>query len=167
MTVRFLLGLLNFVAYFALLLASGLVALNVVSSWRRAIHGKGRSPIPVLITVLGILALRALSLTLHRPSLFGFWPMLSVIVADLGSWILPPLVCQWLRPAAGWRPAPRPGAASRPAAQPRLPAQPRPAGELRATVPPRLQQRPGSESSPFAKKPPPAADRPPADDPPR
>ena len=165
MTVRSLLILLNFTAFFALLLAGALVAFNVVYASRRAIRGEGRSPIPVLITVLGVLALRALSITLHNASLFSFWPMLFVVVADLGSWILPPVVCQWLG-LVGRRPVPRAGAASQ-AAQPRPTAERRPGAELRATVPPRLQQRQSAEPSPFTKPPPPAADRPPDGDPPR
>ena len=165
MTVRSLLILLNFMAVFALLLAGALVALNVIYASRRAIRGEGRSPIPVLTTVLGILALRALSISLHRPSLFSFWPLLFVVVADLGSWILPPLVCEWLG-LVGRRPDPRPGAASQ-AAQPRPTAERRPGAELRATVPPRLSQRQSAEPSPVTKNPPPATDPPPAGEPPR
>ena len=96
MTVRSTLILLQFVAYFALLLAGALVAVNIIYSSRRAIHGQGPPPIPVLITVLGLLALRGLSLVQHRPALFGVWPLVTVVIFDVGSWFLPPLVCQWL-----------------------------------------------------------------------
>ena len=96
MTVRSTLILLQFVAYFALLLAGALVAVNIIFSSRRAIHGEGPPPIPVLVTVLGVLALRALSLVQHRPALFGVWPLVTVVIIDIGSWLLPPLVCDWL-----------------------------------------------------------------------
>ena len=100
MTVRSTLILLQFVAYFALLLAGALVAVNIIFSSRRAIHGEGPPPIPVLVTVLGVLALRGLSLVQHRPALFGVWPLITVVIFDVGSWLLPPLVCQWLGLAA-------------------------------------------------------------------
>jgi hypothetical protein len=96
MPVRPTLLLLQVVAYFALLLAGALVALNIVHSSRRAIHGEGPRPIPVLVTVLGVLALRGISLVQHRPALFGVWPVVTVVIIDLGSWLLPPLVCRWL-----------------------------------------------------------------------
>jgi len=96
MPVRPTLLLLQVVAYFALLLAGALVALNIVHSSHRAIHGTGPRPIPVLVTVLGVLALRGLSFVQHRPALFGVWPVVTVVIIDLGSWLLPPLVCRWL-----------------------------------------------------------------------
>ena len=100
MTVRSTLILLQFVAYFALLLAGALVAVNIIFSSRRAIHGEGPPPIPVLVTVLGVLALRGLSLVQHRPALFGVWPLVTVVIFDVGSWFLPPLICRWLGLAA-------------------------------------------------------------------
>ena len=100
MTVRSTLILLQFVAYFALLLAGALVALNIIFSSRRAIHGGGPPPIPVLVTVLGVLALRGISLVQHRPELFGVWPLVTVVIFDVGSWFLPPLICRWLGLAA-------------------------------------------------------------------
>lgn len=48
------------------------------------------------MTVLGVLALRGLSLVQHRPALFGVWPLVAVVIIDVGSWLLPPLVCRWL-----------------------------------------------------------------------
>ena len=96
MTVRSTLILLQLVAYFALLLAGALVAVNIIFSSLRAIHGEGPPPIPVLVTVLGVLALRGLSLVQHRPALFGVWPLVTVVIFDVGSWFLPPLVCRWL-----------------------------------------------------------------------
>ena len=100
MSVRSTLLLLQLVAYFALLLAGALVALNIIHSSRRAIHGEGPLPVPVLVTVLGVLALRGISLVQHRPGLFGFWPFVTVVIIDIGSWLLPPLVCRWLGLAA-------------------------------------------------------------------
>ncbi len=100
MTVRSTLILLQLVAYFALLLAGALVAVNIIFSSRRAIHGEGPPPIPVLVTVLGVLALRGLSLVQHRPALFGVWPLVTVVIFDVGSWFLPPLICRWLGLAA-------------------------------------------------------------------
>ena len=96
MTVRSTLILLQFVAYFALLLAGALVALNIVHSSRRAIHGGGPPPMPILVTVLGVLALRGIALVEHRPALFGVWPVVTVVLIDIGSWLLPSLVCRWL-----------------------------------------------------------------------
>jgi hypothetical protein len=146
MSVRTLLVFLHLLACLALLLAVGLVAMNVVYSSRRSQRGEGRPPIPILVTVLGLMALRALSLTLHRPGLFGFWPIVLVLLADVGSWLLPPIVCEMLGLADSKRPVVVP-----PPSEPRAKdAPPRPA------VPP-FEPRPRQlgEPSPFAKKPPP------------
>lgn len=94
------LQVVTFVGYFALFLAAALAALNVVYSARRAVRGAGPSAIPVVVTVVGALGLRVLSLTLHRPTLFGVGPVLLLILLDFGSWLLPPLVCAMLGTAA-------------------------------------------------------------------
>lgn len=146
MSTRSIVLLVHFLGYFALFLALALAALNVFRSYRRALRGAGASPIPLVVTVLGAFALRALSLTLPRPSLFGFGPVVLVMLVDAGSWLLPPIVCGML------------GLTGRDLELPPSPAEPAPPAEHSAPLrpvpplPPR-SQAPGGPS-PFAKDPP-------------
>jgi hypothetical protein len=145
MTARSLLAILHYLAGFALVVAGAIVAMNVVYASRRALQREGRRPIPGLVTALGVLALRTLSVTLPRPSLFSFWPLLLVMLVDAGSWLLPPIVIETFgltdaRRTASWPTTPSP-AQSRPPEQVVPPLQP--------------QSRPSGAPSPFTKRPPP------------
>jgi hypothetical protein len=152
MTVRSLLVILHYLAVFALVVAAALSALNAIYAWRRAVSREGRRPIPGLVTVLGVLAFRTLSVTLSRPSLFGLWPLLLVMLVDAGSWLLPPIAVE----AFGLTDARR--AASWPATTP--PAAPQPPEQV---VPlPQRPPQPPSAPSPFAKRPPGPPSPPPA-----
>jgi hypothetical protein len=138
MTMRDMLVLLHLLGWLAFLLAGAFAAMNVVHASRRTMRGEGRPPIPILVTVMGLAGLRTLAFTLHRPGLFGFWPALLVILVDVGSWLLPPIVCEMLGfagsgrsvvgpplPPPGPPPPPPPGSPSPFARPPRPPAPPR------------------------------------------
>ncbi len=105
MSARSIVLLTHFLGYFALFLAVALAVMNAVYASRRAVGRAGRSPIPAIVTVLGVFGLRVLSATLNRPALFGVWPVLLVVLLDVGSWLLPPIVCEALgvRDRAGRR----------------------------------------------------------------
>lgn len=96
MSARSVVLLVRFLGYFALFLAVALAVMNAVYASRRAVGRSGRSPIPAVVTVLGVFGLRALSATLNRPALFSFWPVLLIVLLDVGSWLLPPIVCKAL-----------------------------------------------------------------------
>ena len=144
MTVRAFLTILHYLAVFALVVAAALSTMNAIYAWRRAVSREGRRPIPGLVTVLGALAFRTLSVTLNRPSLFAFWPLLLVMLVDAGSWLLPPIAVG----AFGLTDARR--AAPWPATTP--PAAPRPPEQV-VSLPQRPSPPPGAPS-PFAKRPP-------------
>ena len=139
MTTRTLFVLIGF---YSLVPAGGLAALNVVYAYRLAMRGEGPRPIPGLVTLLGLVALRTLELSLYRPWIFSFWSFSLVILADAGSWLVPPLVWERfghaaLEDAVAAPPASRPPSSPRTEARPALTLRPRPPGA----------------PSPFAKKP--------------
>lgn len=144
MSTRSIVLLVHFLGYFTLFLALALAAMNVVRSSRRALRGAGASPIPLVVTVLGVFALRVLSLTLQRPALLGLGPVVLVMLLDAGSWLLPPIVCGMLG-LTGRDLAVPASAEPAPPAEPTPPVRPAP-------LPPR-SPAPGGPS-PFAKNPP-------------
>src|SRR5260370_11385828 len=96
MRARSIVLLTHFLGYFALFLAVALAVMNAVYASRPAVGRAGRAPIPALVTVLGVFGLRVLSATLNRPALFGFWPVLLVVLFYLRALLLPLIVCEAL-----------------------------------------------------------------------
>src|SRR5260370_13136971 len=93
MRARSIVLLTHFLGYFALFLAVALAVMNAVYASRRAVGRAGRSPIPAIVTVLGVFGLRVLSATLNPPALFGFWPVLLLVPFSVGCSLLPLIGC--------------------------------------------------------------------------
>src|SRR5260370_8019329 len=93
MSARSIVLLTHFLGYFALFLAVALAVMNAVYASRRAVGRAGRSPIPAIVTVLGVFGLRVLSAALNPPALFCFWPALLVVLFHVRSCLLPPILC--------------------------------------------------------------------------